>query len=296
MFDCHRRCVSAFIILLLCYGQFSITQNVSAHNQRPVKLKTLVCAVSVGDAGDASLDPIVIVDNGKFLAPYPEENEAAQKRFARDYFAAGQKYRVTFGGGEAGSVTIKESQTGCNSLHANGQAQVPSRIRGQVMGLATNSDLLGRREIARRAPTDAERTSVMELVNQIYRARRTPQSWLKLLSTTNLTATDLDGDGKFEVVGSFVIETPAKGRRDLLLIAEPEAESFKPELVAFQSYKLPPEGFDSAINFVDQLDLDGDGSAEVFVLEHGFDAYGYSIYKKTKGSWRKVYSAIGDAC
>lgn len=72
--------------------------------------------------------------------------------------------------------------------------------------------------------------------------------------------------------------------------------SFKATLVHFQSYKLPPEGFDSAVDFVDQLDLEGDGVAEVFVQEHGFDAYGYSIYKKTNRGWRQVYTTTGDAC
>ena len=136
----------------------------------------------------------------------------------------------------------------------------------------------------------------MKLVSQIYRSRGTTPALLRTLKTTNMTATDLDGDGKLEIVGSFVVETRANARRDLLLIAEPAGTTFKPALVNFQSYKLEPEGFDSAVDFVDQLDLDGDGVAEVFVQQHGFDAYGYAIYKKSGGRWRQVYTATGDAC
>jgi hypothetical protein len=164
------------------------------------------------------------------------------------------------------------------------------------MGLASNVNIPAGREIARRGPSESERATAMELVKGIYLSRGTPQSWLKLLTTTNLTATDLDYDGKFELIGSFVIQTAANARRDLLVILEPQQDKFKPTLVAFQSYKLPPEQFDSAADFVDQLDLDGDGVGEVFVIEHGFDAYGYSIYKKQNGRWRKIHSAIGDAC
>jgi hypothetical protein len=47
---------------------------------------------------------------------------------------------------------------------------------------------------------------------------------------------------------------------------------------------------------VDTLDLNGDGIGEVFVIQAGFDAYGYLIYKKQAGRWRKVYSGMGDAC
>ena len=85
-------------------------------------------------------------------------------------------------------------------------------------------------------------------------------------------------------------------RRDLFLIAEPRGSNYAAALVSYKAYKLPPEGFDSAINFVDQLDLDSDGIGEVFAIEGGFDAYGYSIYKKLNGRWRQVYSAMGDAC
>ncbi len=278
------------IIPLLLIGGPSQSQN-----QTP-RIGILVSTISLNDNSEASLDPVVIVSNGKFHPPYAESDERAQNAFAKKYFAPGQKYRVTFGGGDAGTVSIKKSQIGCNSLHATGQGEVNSRIRGRIMGLASNLNIPAQQSIARRSPTESERAAAMELVKGIYLSRRTPQSWLKLLTTTNLTATDLNNDGKFELIGSFVIQTPANARRDLLLIAEPQGDKFKSTLVAFQSYKLPPEQFDSAVDFVDHLDLDGDGVGEVFVIEHGFDAYGYSIYKKQNGRWRKVYSAIGDAC
>src|SRR5207245_873498 len=144
--------------------------------------------------------------------------------------------------------------------------------------------------------TEAERAAVLDLVKQIYRSKAATALLLRRMQTTNLTATDLDSDGKFELIGSFVIETKAKARRDLFLIAEPQGNGYKAALVNYQSYKLPPEGFDSAIKFVDQLDLDGDGMGEVFAIQGGFDAYGYLIYRKQAGRWRKVYHMIGDAC
>lgn len=294
--------------------------------QKPVR-KTkpaLVLVVSNADPEEpqSNMDAVVLVENGKLKQPYPENDEAAQKKIAGNYFARGKKYRLTFGGGEVGTATVKSWDMGCNNIHATGTVEDNKKIPPRLSALATDSETIGRKSSARRPPTDAERQSVMRLVRQIYRSKGTSPAALNALKTTNLTATDLNGDGAFELIGSFVIETKAKARRDLLLIAEPQTSQrpapikpadpagpsvsadasfsagppLKATLVNFQAYQLPPEGFDSAVDFLDQLDIDGDGVAEVFVQQHGFDAYGYSIYKKSRAVWRQVYTTTGDAC
>jgi hypothetical protein len=293
--------ITALSFLLIVFPNFKSPGKSSAQQNKSKKSRTLVCVVSRPDSetSDGNMDAVLLIENGKFLQPYPEYNEPAQRKFASDYFAPGKKYRVTFGGGEVGSATVKSSDKGCNNIHAVALMEDNGKIPAHLSALATDSDSLGSTPTARRAPSDAEREAVMKLVTQTYRSRGATPALLRTLKTTNLTATDLDGDGKFELIGSFVIETKAKARRDLLLIAEPlgaNAATFKAALVNFQSYKLPSEGFDSAVDFVDQLDLDGDGVAEVFVQNHGFDAYGYSIYKKSGGRWRQVYTTTGDAC
>lgn len=292
----------------------------SSRKTKPV----LVLVVSRADPEEpqSNMDAAVLVENGKFKQPYPEEDEGATKKIAGNYFARGKRYRVTFGGGEVGPATVKSWDMGCNKIHAVATVEDNKKIPPKLSALATDSDTIGKKPSARRPPTDDERQSVMRLVRQIYRSKGTSATLLNSLKTTNLTATDLNGDGAFEFIGSFVIETKAKVRRDLLLIAEvPGAQRAAPikaadpsgpsvsadasfsagpplkaTLVNFQSYKLPPEGFDSAVDFLDQLDIDGDGVAEVFVQQHGFDAYGYSIYKKSRGVWRQVYTTTGDAC
>jgi hypothetical protein len=293
----NRRLGAALVCvgLLVCTPGRTVRSESSAGT---APLATLVCVVS-GEGEDLSemnMDPVVIVQGGKFKPVYPDNNEAAQQLFAKKYFSEGQKYRLTFGGGEAGTATIRKSGMGCNALHATVAVETAARIQGHVRALATNSESLGRKASARRAPTAAERAAVMAMVKQIYRARGTSIQLQLLLKTTNLTASDLNSDGKFELMGSFVIETKTKARRDLFLIAEARGNGFAPALVSYQSYKLPPEGFDSAINFVDQMDLDNDGVGEVFAIQGGFDGYAYLIYKKQNGRWRNVFSATGDVC
>lgn len=277
-------------------GAFRVAVSQAVASGPQQKVKTLVCVVSGEGESERSMDAVVIVEGGKLERPYAEENEGARTRFANEYFGAGQHYRLTFGGGDAGTATISKWDKGCNNIHATVAVKTLAKIGEGVMALATNSETLGRKQSMRRAPTAAERTSVLKMVKQFYSAKGTPQSMLRRITTTNLTATDLNGDAKFALVGSFLIATQKKFRRDLFLIAEPQDGGYKMALTEYQSYKLPAEGYDSAIKFVDQLDLDGDGIGEVFAVQGGFDAYGYSIYKKQNGRWRKVYSATGDAC
>jgi len=59
--------------------------------------------------------------------------------------------------------------------------------------------------------------------------------------------------------------------------------------VKFQAYRPPPEQFLSSIDYVDQLDVDGDGIGEVFTIQGGFDAYAYVIFKKC---WRAVARSL----
>lgn len=270
----------------------------TAQTPQANKAITLVAVVSRADGNNSqgNMDAVVLVENGKLRQPYSEYNQAAQRQFASQYFATGKEYRLTFGGAKAGSAIVKSFEMGCNNIHAAVNVDNNARVPPQQPMLAQSSDLYVKETGSRRPPTDAERAAINLLVNQIYRSRGANRAVLRTVVTTNLTATDLDGDGELELIGSYTAESKTKARKDLLLIAEPTGTGLKPALVKFQAYKLPPEGFDSAIDFVDQLDLDGDGVCEVFVQQHGFDAYGYAIYKRSRGIWRQIYSTTGDAC
>jgi len=258
------------------------------------------------ESGTGSMDAVVIVDGKQLRKPYNDELADKRESFAKQYFAPGKVYRLIFGGGEAGSVTVNKWSEGCNNIHAEVTPATTARLGGKVMALATNSESLGKRASARRAPTDAERAAVMSLALNIYRQRmgyyRTPPNlraplppagWLKV---TNLTATDLDGDGKYEFIGSFTQADKNKFERDLFLIAHQQGTAMRADLAKFQAYQPPPETFLSSIDFIDQLDLDGDGTGEVFATQGGFDGYALLIFKRVRGVWRQVFDQIGDAC
>ena len=263
---------------------------------------TVVLFAISGEANNYQMDAVTIISGKQFTAPFTDEQKDKQKTFAERYFAAGRKYRLMFGGGDAGTVSVKKWSEGCNSVHADVTTTTTAHLGGQVKALATNSESIGKRASTRRAPNYTERADIEYLVRDIYTRNGTPRSLLDSIKVTNLTATDLNGDGNYEMIGSFTLETKTKLRRDLFLIARPTPPAqlihgnFIADFVKFQTYKLPPEGFASSIDYVDQLDTDGDGIGEVVAVQGGFDAYGYVIFKKVAGRWGQVYQGIGDAC
>lgn len=242
------------------------------------------------------MDALVMIDGNRLQHPYRDEQKGDEKVFAEKYFATGKLYRLIFGGGEAGTVTVDKWSEGCNNIHAQVTANTSAKLGGRVMALATDSVALGKRASTRRAPTETERAAAMALVKSIYRQNRTPANLISSINVTNLTATDLDGDGIFEMIGSFTLTARNKFQRDLFLIAKPQAAAMRADFVKFQAYQPPPEQFLSSIDFVDQLDLDGNGVGEVFAIQGGFDGYQYLIFKKVGRRWRQVFDQIGDAC
>jgi hypothetical protein len=248
------------------------------------------------EAGEGSLDAIGILEARKLRSPYSDEQKDRQKNFANDYFKKGTVYRLIFGGGDAGSATVSQWSEGCNNIHAQATVSTSARLGGKVMALATNSETLGKRAISRRPPTDAERAATLLLMKNIYQQHRTPASLMASIKVTNLTASDLNGDGKYEMIGSFTVAAKNKFERDLFLIATPQGANMRAEFAKFQAYQPPAEGFLSSIDFIDQLDIDGDGTGEVFATMGAFDGYALVVFKKTGTRWRQVHDQIGDLC
>jgi hypothetical protein len=247
----------------------------------------VVLAVSKSDSG-VTAEPVVVYRNGAYVAP-PIDSDAGTNSFAREYFRPGRKYRIVSGGGDAGTLTIvKYQEPGCVGLVADATAETP-----QV--LATDSQALGRGPASRRAPTDAERAGAVELARAAYAKNGVGAALAAKTEVMNLTATDLDRDGKFELVGSFLVEKKdaAPTSYTLFLILEPAGGGFK---AAWEWFHKGNEDAYEDRQFVDQLDFDGDGVGEVVAAGSYYESNDYVIYKRQQGRWRPVYKGGGGGC
>jgi hypothetical protein len=256
---------------------------------------TVVFAVRKYESS-VTMEPVVIYKRGAFSKP-PIDNEAGAGAFVRGYFRAGRQYRLISGGGEAGTVTVRKNmEPGCVGLVAEVGVETQVRLGGQVQALATDSTTLARAPGLRRAPTDAERARAVELARAAFSKNGVAAALSAKLEVVNLTATDLDRDGKFELIGSFRVEKKEETAPDaftLFMIFEPEGESLKAALVWFHHGY---EGEYADRHFVDQLDLDGDGIGEVIVEGSYYESNDYIVYKKQQGHWRGVYQGGGGGC
>jgi hypothetical protein len=288
----YRRMFSSMAVVLFLLVFCWVAQWSSSAQTRK---RTVIIAVSA-ESGEGSMDAVAILEGKQLRSPYSDEQKDKQKTFGNEYFKNGTVYRLMFGGGDAGTATVNKWTEGCNNIHAQATLTTSARLGGKVMALATNSETLGKHAVSRRPPTDAERAMVLALMKSIYQQNRTPASLMSAIQVTNLTATDLNGDGKYEMIGSFTLAAKNKFERDLFLIAAPQGREMRADFVKFQAYQPPPEGFLSSIDFIDQLDFDGDGVGEVFATAGGFDGYVLLVFKKVGRRWRQVHNQIGDAC
>ncbi|HEX8147826.1 MAG TPA: hypothetical protein VF591_11655 [Pyrinomonadaceae bacterium] len=255
---------------------------------------TILFAVSKYEGG-VTAEPVVIYRGGEYVVP-PVDDEAGTKSFTRAYFPAGRKYRIISGGGEAGTLTVNKAlEQGCVGLVAEAAADTQARLGGRVKALATDSQTLGRGAASRRAPADAERARAVELARAAYAKNGVGAALAAKLEVVNLTATDLDRDGRSELVGSFLAkrEGAAPESYTLFLIMEPAEGGFKTAWEWF--HKGYEEGYEDR-HFVDQVDLDGDGVGEVIAEGTYYESNDYVIYKRQQGRWRPVYKGGGGGC
>ncbi|HKQ51662.1 MAG TPA: hypothetical protein VJT74_04790 [Pyrinomonadaceae bacterium] len=256
--------------------------------------------------------PFVIIEGGQFKQPIAGDSDPAEiSRFSDTYYARGKKYRVLFGGGEAGSLTVKKSNKGeeCSGTSAEVALTSTARLNRNVRALATDSAALAvESKGTRRPPTAGERAALMPLVRAAFKEKGTPASLLPGLMTLNLTALDLDRDGKAELVGSFVAKQTgrAAARYALFLFAEPQGTSYRTTVLQYDKFTDDDlmSGSDlTAIEngiyverLIDALDLDGDGALEVVTERTGLEGDSYFIYKKQGGKWNQIYEFSNYKC
>lgn len=306
---------AAFVAALLLLAQPTPRTSASPQQQQRATARpnSVVFLVTKDATQDAQVEPVAIIDGRGALAEPASEaagGDGALSTFLASHYRPGAKYRLIYGGAEAGTLTIRAATPAeCSPNAASADINsTTAKFGGNVMLLATDGAHAPRAQSSRRAPTPAERTAVFGVAKRFLANKRVSASAVERgTKTLNLTATDLDGDGREELVGSYVVKVGPKIRDTLLLIAAPQERGYRAAFTKYArvnaSEMMDPSLIDNigedglgAELYVEQLDADGDGVGEVFTLSRSFEGTTYRAYQRRGGVWRAAYENYSYRC
>ena len=295
-------------LLLILVGTLSISVLAQKSRTKPAaKPKSVVFAV----LNDGKLiEPIGYVTAGKVEQAVDGAAEpVALTSFHRTYYKPAGTYRLIFGGTNAGTVTVKSSdpKSECTANTAEITFTSPkARLKGNVMALATNAATTTKGSGVRRLPTAAERSEIEALVRTELSKQKVSTSAAKDLKYHNLTAMDVDADGTAELIGTYWVDTSPTSRALLYFIAEKGSDGkYAYGFMDFRHIEQKDvmsseiSSVDTGIyheRLLDVLDIDNDGTAEVFTYIQSFEGAGFNAYRRTGGKWANIYEGSNYHC
>ena len=254
-----------------------------------------------------TLEPIAYVNKGKLDPPVNGSDEQSIiNAFTKSYFKPGTVYRLIFGGANVGNVSVKSGNANSDCAKNIGTVTTTSskvQLRGLVMGLATNVASKSTNASYRRKPTAAEKTEMDALAKaEFIKQKLSPNK----LNYQNLTALDVDNDGKADFVGSYWVEIDKLTRGLLFFIASKgsngkyslgysEYHSIDQANVMSGEIKAVDDGVYHEL-LLDVFDYDGDGTAEVFTYIQSFEGAGFNIYRRAGSKWTQAFEGSNYHC
>ncbi len=296
--------VNCFLVLSL-----SVTAAFAQKQTKPAaKPKPFVFAV-LNDG--QTLEPIGEIDKGELVETTNGGSEPKElKQFIGSYYKPNTKYNLIFGSKSNGTITVKSSspESDCAKNQATATTQTTrTKLKGFVMALATNAPAEKSASGVRRLPTVAERAEIELLVRTEFIKQSVSSNAAKKLNFHNLTALDVNNDGKAEIVGSSWVDTSAKEKNLLFFIAEMDgggkynfgyssySKVTPDDLMSGADMKVLDEGIGNEL-LLDSLEYNGDTSAEIFTVTQSFEGNNFSAYSKIDGKWTQVFKGYNYHC
>ena len=293
-------------LVFLTLSLFILASSSFAQKAKPVAKSSKLIIFAVLNDGK-TLEPLANVNKGKLSEPVDgADDQNVVVAFNKSNYKPGTIYRLVFGGSNGGSTTVKSSDATAECSRNMGTvvskpAKTP--LKGFVMALATNIPITNKAAAYRRKPTVDEKSEIDSLVKKEFvRQKLTPTT----LKYHNLTALDVDNDGKAEFVGTYWIDIDKLTRGMLFFIAD-KGSNAKYSL-NFSDYRTIDQastmsGEISAVDggvyhelLLDVLDYDNDAVGEIFTYVQSFEGSGFSAYKRSSGKWTRVYEGSNYHC
>jgi hypothetical protein len=259
--------------------------------QQPAS-RDVLFSMNVNEKGEYFLSPLVELVEGRPFEPQVVQSDTGCRIFPSQRLAAGRSYTVLFGGERVGRATVSGSEKFNVKLNRAIRLEPRSTNRNGDTALAASSAALGRDRGTRRSPDAAERAAALEFARAEFIRRSVPAALLPRLEIVQLTSTDLNGDGRQDLIGVGAIDSgnPAGEVRTLFFVAEGTGQGYRPALRRYHSGNGETYGIEV---LVDHIDLDGDGADEIVTKAYGWEWFTYRIYSRRGGAWIRTYEGYG---
>jgi hypothetical protein len=274
----------------------------SQNRNRVTPSSTPAAVFAVLDSGKY-IEPIGLIEEGKL-------NDFGEKvNFDKTFYSTKNTYSLIFGGSVDGKVDVTRSLVGTECGGKTAEVNVTAeraKLSLFVAALATNISYKSKLPFYRRLPTKEERGEIENLVKGEFRKNGVSSSTANKLQYHNLTAIDVNGDDIPEMVGSYWLSPKNDERRLLFFIAEKAAggaysityrsvSNLKAKDVMSGDMKDVDNGILHEL-LVDSIDIDGDGTAEIFTTLQAFEGRNFYAYKKANGRWMRIFTSYNYRC
>jgi len=244
------------------------------------------------------IEPIAIVmprtrNSVEFTKP-----PAAQQ--GSDYYRLGETFNVVRGGIPSGTVAVLAADNStCEPIERlvqrSGKAAPKWRSADAIAGKSLQAR---RRASPLRSPSAAEDQELLAVVRRIFALKAVPDDALAHITSENLVSTDLNGDGRIDFIGSFVVRDSRNWHNLFVVVMRDRGGALRADVIRYDR-SLAAKDDSTAKNWtlVDVEDFDGDGIDEIIVENHGWEWGSYDILKmKREADWEIVYSGGGSGC
>lgn len=292
-----------YVPILVVVFALGFTDSAFAQNKPAAKKNNIIFAV-INDG--KSIEPLAKYENGKLMQTVSGGDELSiLEGFHKTYYAPKKAYNLIFGGVKAGSVTVTKSdpKVECSSSMAQVvTSSTKAKLKGMVMGLATDINITKPGSGLRRIPTAAERAEIEKLVSAAFAKEKVSA---KALRYHNLTALDVDNDKVPEFVGTYWVATSATERALLFFIASKSGAKYSLGFSEFRKVKQEEvmsgeiKALDDGIYhelLLDVLDYNNDGAGEIFTMIQGFEGSTFTAYQFKAGKWEKAVETSNYHC
>lgn len=212
-------------------------------------------------------------------------------------YNVGERLALFVGGKRNGEVKIeKVLPLQCDSTAAVVSAGPSVHLAKDVMALATNAAKILDHANTQRPAKDEEVELVKHLAMKEFRKHGVPEESANYIKIEQSTITTVDqNESKLLIAYAYVELNGA--RHESFLIGKLQDSSAATELARYHKTTDLQDGKDyEGYRFVDQLDLDGDGTDEIVVEVTGYESEEFRILKRVNGSWIRVHVGGQGGC